>query len=189
MPVGSSRAMVGTSLAMEMPLPPIGNNSNFMGFSVRSREFRFTAWLPTDAQGLRTNWTMEPYMELYKHSSNDERDYNELDTVNLAYQGKFGEVVTELRKQCELFFRSTCPPTGNGTSGGDSNSSTLSHAACDGFDGILSDDKHACCAKRCGQCGGEGCAALPGGKTSCCKGEVEGSTRVCSIVRRAPCHA
>ena len=52
--------------------------------------------------------------------------------------------------------------------------------------GIANSGEGACCAKSCGRCGGKSCSSLPGGKESCCGGEIAKSGRSCAE-HDAPC--
>ena len=43
-----------------------------------------------------------------------------------------------------------------------------------------------CCAKKCGECGGNECGILPGGSSNCCSGKIRASHRSCATAS-APC--
>ena len=60
---------------------------------------------------------------------------------------------------------------------------------CDKAGGVLgTHGVLACCSSSCsGQCGGAGCASLPGGKANCCARPIEASGRVCVEGTNAPC--
>lgn len=160
--------------------PPV--DGSFMGFSVRDRKFRYTAWLPWS--GGRADWTVEPYRELYDHSADTGADFDAMDVVNVAYVPAFQSVVDAMQNQAVLFFHHLMPPTGGGGGG---NETKLTKKECDAAGGILGDHKAVCCARSCGTCGGKGCAAAPGGKYKCCGSEIKASGRLCSVVK-APCH-
>ena len=44
---------------------------------------------------------------------------------------------------------------------------------CSGYKGIPNPSGSACCAKKCGKCGGSGCSKRPGGKKNCCTGNIK----------------
>ena len=165
--------------------PPAGNKTSYMGFSVRDKAFRYTAWLPWLDKSQEPDWTAEPFRELYDHSDDTGRDFDAMDVVNVAYVPSYASVTTALHAQCRFFFHTLLPQTGHGS--GNQTSSEVSKAECDQAGGILSRDQLACCPTKCGQCGGKGCETFPGGNENCCSGEVEKSTRRCKT-DPAPCH-
>lgn len=172
-------------LEQQLLLPPPVDGS-FMGFSVRDRKFRYTAWLPWTASAGPADWTVEPYRELYDHSADTGSDFDAMDVVNVAYVPTYQSVVEAMHNQTVFFFHRLMPPTGGGGGGG-GNGTKLTKKQCHAAGGILGDHETVCCAKSCGTCGGKGCAAAPGGKYKCCGGEIAGGDRLCSLVK-APCH-
>ena len=170
-----------------LAVPPPAGNSTYMGFSVRSHQFRYTAWLPWPDKSQEPDWSSEPFRELYDHHSDTGQDFDSMDVVNVAYQPTYEKATAAMHEQCRHFFHELLPPAPGGGGNHSGGNSKVTKAACDAAGGVRSDDGRACCAKSCGQCGGQGCAKLPGGKMKCCKGEVEQSNRKCGR-EPAPCH-
>ena len=56
--------------------------------------------------------------------------------------------------------------------------------ACSAYKGIPNPSGSACCAKKCGKCGGSGCSKRPGGKKNCCNGNIK---KTCGPNQKAPC--
>lgn len=52
--------------------------------------------------------------------------------------------------------------------------------------GILSSNKHTCCSKSCGVCGGDGCSQRNGGYYKCCETAITNMNRSCNM-HSAPC--
>ena len=44
-----------------------------------------------------------------------------------------------------------------------------------------------CCAKSCGECGGDGCEGRKGGKSGCCKEHIEMAGKYCEDGNKPPC--
>mgnify|MGYP006146140103 CR=1 FL=1 len=79
---------------------------DFMGYSVRSPEWRYTLWLPWDGKKLAPRWQaslLETQEELYAHSGDDSTDMDRWENINLAPDRS--DVTTQLRANLEAFFR------------------------------------------------------------------------------------
>lgn len=105
--------------ATTVPPPP----SNWMGYSVRTHDHRYTVWLPAGAEGndSHVNWDATRansfevdgrYEELYTypHTVDGSIDFNELDIVNLAYDVTMASTVARLYKIARGFFDTAVPP-------------------------------------------------------------------------------
>ena len=55
---------------------------------------------------------------------------------------------------------------------------------CSAYNGIPNPSGSACCAKKCGKCGGSGCHKRPGGQKNCCNGNIK---KTCGPNQKAPC--
>ena len=58
----------------------------FMGFSVRTKLWRYTVWLPFDGRKNRADWSNSTSKvdELYSHAGDDGSNFNLFETVNVA---------------------------------------------------------------------------------------------------------
>ena len=55
------------------------NSLGFMGYSIRTDDWRFTAWLQWDGAALRANWSAVNATELYNHTGDDGLTLSALD--------------------------------------------------------------------------------------------------------------
>ena len=77
----------------------------YMGYSMRTPEWRYTSWMPWDAKAMKAKWDEKPYaVELYDHSGDPdkENDFNQSDVENVASQNE--EIVNKLQEQMKAFF-------------------------------------------------------------------------------------
>ena len=156
-----------------------GAHKDFMGFRVRDHEYGFCIWLPWDASSGSATWPESlgnsSLVELYDHRADMGTDFNAMDVTNLAYLPEMSGRVQSMYLIAKGMF---------GTSGPGPTPSAAK--TCQAAGGILAGDNIACCAQKCGRCGGHGCASLPGGKTNCCHSEVESNGKNCHT-NSAPC--
>lgn len=78
----------------------------YMGYSVRTPDWRYTSWMPWDRKSMEADWSKDPYaVELYDHSKNPavENDHNQSDLENVAEKNK--DVVEKLQMQLKVFFK------------------------------------------------------------------------------------
>ena len=152
-----------------------------MGYTVRNARWRYTVWLPWNGTAAEWSEASAAPAELYDHSDDSGTDFDAMDVANLAYDAAHALTVAELLDKARFFFLEFLPPAHGPKPAPDG------RKVCEEAHGIFSDDHVACCPVSCGACGGKGCAQLPGGKHSCCAGEVEKSGRKCEAVGEAPC--
>ena len=77
----------------------------YMGYSLRTPEWRYTSWMPWDREAMKAKWDDKPYaVELYDHSGDPdaENDYNQSDVENVAAQNE--HIVAKLQEQLKAFF-------------------------------------------------------------------------------------
>ena len=77
----------------------------YMGYSIRTPEWRYTSWMPWDRKAMRAMWDGKPYaVELYDHSGDPEaeNDHNQSDVENVASQHE--DIVEQLQAQLKTFF-------------------------------------------------------------------------------------
>ena len=78
---------------------------SYMGYSMRTPEWRYTSWMPWDVEAMKAKWNEEPYaVELYDHSGDPdiENDFNQSDLENVAAQ--HADVVKKMQEQLKAFF-------------------------------------------------------------------------------------
>ena len=76
----------------------------YMGYSMRTPEWRYTAWMNWDIEKRKAKWDEEPYaVELYDHSGPPEiaNDFNHCEIVNVADNNK--EIVQQFHEQLKAF--------------------------------------------------------------------------------------
>lgn len=77
----------------------------YMGYSMRTPEWRYTSWMSWDVKAKKAKWDEKPYaVELYDHSGDPdlENDFNRSDVENVASQNE--DVVNKLQDQMKAFF-------------------------------------------------------------------------------------
>lgn len=76
---------------------------DFMGYSIRTLRWRYTAWYPWDGINLVAHWDGDFVQELYNHELDDSSNLGRWENDNLAT--KFPNVARRLRRKLEAFFR------------------------------------------------------------------------------------
>merc|ERR1712070_735082 len=85
-------------------------NFTYMGYSVRTTEFRYTEFAEWDGQKLKPIWNSSvPSFgsELYDHKGNPgigETAFDDFENENLAFKDEYQEVVAKLSKQLRDFY-------------------------------------------------------------------------------------
>ena len=77
----------------------------YMGYSMRTPEWRYTSWMPWDVKAMKAKWDEKPYaVELYDHSGDPdvENDFNQSDLENIAVQHE--DIVSQLQAELKAFF-------------------------------------------------------------------------------------
>ena len=77
----------------------------YMGYSMRTPYWRYTAWMNWDIEKRKAKWNEEPYaVELYDHNGPPEvaNDFNQCEIENVADKNK--EMVQEFQEQLKAFF-------------------------------------------------------------------------------------
>jgi len=69
----------------------------WMGYSMRTADWRYTEWAQWDGEGLRPNWDVNAGVELYDHRGDDGTDFDATENVNVASANP--KVVAALSKQ------------------------------------------------------------------------------------------
>ena len=78
---------------------------SYMGYSMRSPQWRYTSWMLWDVEARKAKWDEKPYaVELYDHSGDPdvENDFNQSDLENVAAQHE--DVVKDMQEQLKAFF-------------------------------------------------------------------------------------
>ena len=181
------------------------STAEWMGYSVRSQSWRYTAWVPGTSGAYVDNWD-SPLVreELYEHQVDNGTDFNAMDEPsNYAYNTSAIYVAArkDMHAKAFAFFHDFLPPPPVGPSPSPSPSPPPppgppvppgpAKAECAAAGGILSHDSKgtpaiACCAQSCGKCGGKDCPKLPGGKEACCSKEIIADGNSCKT-SKAPC--
>ena len=78
------------------------NEFNFMGYSIRNMQWRYTAWYAWNQTTLRAQWEGEFEEELYAHAGDDSSSFDSWDNVNVA-NGNPAEALA-LRTRLRQFF-------------------------------------------------------------------------------------
>jgi iduronate 2-sulfatase len=81
---------------------------DYMGYSVRTAEWRFTAWLAWDGQTLKGQWAVGPKFyaeELYSHHNDTGTDHDAYENANVADQAQH----TALKEQLWTLLQSRFP--------------------------------------------------------------------------------
>ena len=80
----------------------------YMGYSIRTPEWRYTAWMSFDYKSLKADWSKDPHaVELYDHRGDPdtENDHNQSEVENVASLSQNSDVVQQLQKQLKVFFK------------------------------------------------------------------------------------
>ena len=76
---------------------------DYMGYSLRTKEWRYTVWLVWNQTSLRPEWdASESEEELYSHHGDDSEDMDKWENENLANSQP--QIAAALRKQLRTFF-------------------------------------------------------------------------------------
>ena len=78
---------------------------SYMGYSMRTPQWRYTSWMPWDVEAMKAKWDEKPYaVELYDHSGDPdaENDFNQSDIENVASQHE--DIVEKMQEQMRAFF-------------------------------------------------------------------------------------
>ncbi len=75
---------------------------NFMGYSIRTKEWRYTLWLAWDRELLEAKWDGDYADELYDHKGDDSSEFGKYEQINLAAERQ--DVVQELRTKLKAHF-------------------------------------------------------------------------------------
>jgi hypothetical protein len=75
---------------------------DFMGYSVRNADWRYTAWLPWDGAALRAEWDGEAVEELYAHTGDVGGSFDDYENANEAAANP--QVAAALRARLRQFF-------------------------------------------------------------------------------------
>ncbi len=73
-----------------------------MGYSIRTKEWRYTLWLPWDGELLEAKWEGDYADELYDHKGDDSSEFGKYELINLAAERQ--DVVQELRTKLRAHF-------------------------------------------------------------------------------------
>jgi len=76
---------------------------NFMGYSIRSKRWRYTVWYRWIGNILSSDWDGDFADELYDHKGDDSTDFDKWENINVSAQNP--EVCIRLRSKIESFFR------------------------------------------------------------------------------------
>jgi hypothetical protein len=161
----------------------VAANATYMGFAARDKKWRFVAWLPFNTHNYSADWSVQPVLELYDHSSGQMDDFNAFDHVNVATDPTNVDVVKSYYNLTRYFFDVYAPPQPGPGGGGGSGNKT----ECTSQGGITKSGTTACCPAACGECGGKSCGTEPGGKTACCSTEVSINGKSCTT-NPPPCN-
>ena len=83
----------------------IDNEQAYMGYSMRTPEWRYTSWMEWDIKERKAKWDKEPHAaELYDHRgpADAENDFNNCEIENVAEENK--DIVSKLQQQLREFF-------------------------------------------------------------------------------------
>ena len=78
----------------------------WMGYSMRTAEWRYTEWAQWNGTALRPVWTNLAGVELYDHSSGKPACFDCTENVNLAADPKHAGTVAQLKAQLHALVNS-----------------------------------------------------------------------------------
>eukprot|EP01041_Mallomonas_annulata_P006908 gene6908-14023_t len=79
---------------------------SIMGYSMRTTEFRYTAWMPFNRTSMGIRWDVPIYdEELYDHRGEALSDFTHLEVVDLAKNYRYRKVLQSHRKSLLIFIR------------------------------------------------------------------------------------
>jgi hypothetical protein len=79
----------------------------WMGYSMRTKDWRFTVWTQWNGTSLRPNWSVNAGVELYDHRGDPGTNFDATENLNVAKQE--ADVVTALSKQLHALVASLHP--------------------------------------------------------------------------------
>lgn len=84
-------------------MPPYDNTNctkgdvHYMGFSIRSVDWRYTAWYPFDVKANCADMSADPFaLELYDHRDDDGTDFDAFGNNNVAGDSTYSSVLAEM---------------------------------------------------------------------------------------------
>ena len=77
---------------------------DFMGYSIRTKDWRYTIWLPWDGKILEATWDGDYADELYDHAGDDSSAFGKYEQVNMAAERQ--DVAKMLRRKLKAYFSS-----------------------------------------------------------------------------------
>ena len=77
---------------------------DFMGYSIRTKDWRYTIWLPWDGEILEAIWDRDYADELYDHAGDDSSVFCKYEQVNMAAERQ--DVAKTLRRKLKAYFSS-----------------------------------------------------------------------------------
>ena len=78
------------------------NKFDYMGYSMRTDQYRYTEWVRWNGSELKPEWNDLVGRELYDHRNDKENDFDAFENVNIA--DRDSAVVKELSKQLRMIF-------------------------------------------------------------------------------------
>ena len=89
---------------------------DFMGYSIRTKQWRYTAWYKWDGVKMVADWDGDFADELYDHGGDDSTDLGKWEQYNLS--AELPDVAKELKSELETFFRTGMGKEMKSTRGG-----------------------------------------------------------------------
>ena len=97
-------------LSNARPLPDVQRNYTFMGYSVRSSEWRLTEWFAWNHTSACPVWEARAAVELYDHRNDTELyDMENFENENVARDPAHREVLANLAAVIRTSFGEGCP--------------------------------------------------------------------------------
>jgi hypothetical protein len=86
---------------------PRPNEISAMGYSMRTKDYRYTAWLKMDVEKMMPIWEVAPLEEdLFDHRNETLADFTHRETVNVAKRPGFELAIVALREKLLTFLKS-----------------------------------------------------------------------------------
>ena len=84
------------------------NETSIMGYSMRTSDFRYTAWVPFNRSIMAASWDQPLFdEELYDHRGETLKDFTHQELVNVAHKPAFSKVVKRHRDKLLNYLRSS----------------------------------------------------------------------------------
>jgi hypothetical protein len=80
-----------------------------MGYSMRTKDWRYTEWTQWNGTELQPNWSVNAGVELYDHRGDNGTNFDATENVNVAKQNT--DIVAALSKQLHALVQSLHPGT------------------------------------------------------------------------------